>query len=130
MTGGRQKVAPDVLAFGVRMAREVARLDIGQSVVVSEGTVVAVEAFEGTDAMLRRAGSLEARDPLFVKTSKPGQDFRFDVPVFGRGTLAVMREAGLAAAALAAGATLILEKDAVLAEARDAGIQLIGYPAE
>ncbi len=130
MTGGRSPVSAETLAFGVRLAREMARLDVGQSVVVSGGTVLAVEAFEGTDAMLRRAGGLGAKEALFVKTSKPGQDFRFDVPVFGRGTLAVMREAGLAAAALEVNSALILEKDLVLAEARNAGISLVGFTAE
>jgi hypothetical protein len=77
--------------------------------------------------MLRRAGEFGAKEPLFVKTAKPKQDFRFDVPVFGRATLEVMREAKIPAAALEAGATLILEKDAVLAEAKAANIQLIGY---
>lgn len=129
MTGGRQRVAADTLAFGIRIAREVARLDIGQGIVVSGGTVIAVEAFEGTDDMLQRAGSLEASDPLFVKTSKPGHDFRFDVPVFGRTTLAALRDANIKSAALEAGSTLILEKAAVLTEARDAGIQLLGYQA-
>jgi hypothetical protein len=127
MTGGRQHVDAHTLDFGVRLAREVARLDIGQSIVVSGGTVVAVEAFEGTDAMLRRAGELDTDHPLLVKAPKPHHDFRFDVPVFGRATLAVMREAKISAAALAADCTLILEKDAVLSEAREAGIQLLGY---
>jgi DUF1009 family protein len=130
MTGGRQHVKDETLKFGVRMAKAVAQLDIGQGVVVSGGTVIAVEAFEGTDKMLRRAGEIGSKKPLFVKTSKPKQDFRFDVPVFGRGTIAVMREAGIGAAALEAGATLILEKAAVLEEARQAGIQLLGYEAE
>jgi DUF1009 family protein len=130
MTGGRQKVPAEDLAFGVRLAREVARLDIGQGLVVSSGTVIAVEAFEGTDAMLRRAGSLEPSDPLFVKASKPGHDFRFDVPVFGRATLAVLREAKISTVALEAGSTLILEKTAVLAEAREAGVQLLGYAVD
>jgi DUF1009 family protein len=130
MTGGRQRVDDETLAHGIRIARAVAQLDIGQGVVVSGGTVLAVEAFEGTDKMLKRAGEFGAKEPLFVKTSKPKQNYCFDVPVFGRATLAVMREAGLPAAALEAGATLILEKDAVLAEAKAAGIQLIGYEAE
>lgn len=130
MTGGRQQVDDETLAHGVRTARAVAQLDIGQGVVVSGGTVLAVEAFEGTDKMLRRAGEFGAKEPLFVKTAKPKQNFCFDVPVFGRATLAVMREAGLTAAALEAGATLILEKDAVLTEAKAAGIQLIGYASE
>lgn len=127
MTGGKSRVEQETLDFGVRLARAVAQLDIGQGVVVSGGTVLAVEAFEGTDPMLRRAGEFGAKEPLFVKTAKPQQDFRFDVPVFGRGTLAVMREAKISAAALEAGATLILEKDAVLAEAKAANIQVLGY---
>ena len=127
MTGGRARVDDETLAHGVRLARSVAQLDIGQGVVVSGGTVLAVEAFEGTDKMLRRAGEFGAKEPLFVKTAKPKQDFRFDVPVFGRGTLDVMREAKISAAALEAGDTLILEKDAVLADAKSAGIQLLGY---
>jgi DUF1009 family protein len=127
MTGGKMRVSEETLDFGVRLARSVAQLDIGQGVVVSGGTVLAVEAFEGTDKMLKRAGEFGAKEPLFVKTAKPKQDFRFDVPVFGRTTLAVLREAKITAAALEAGATLILEKDAVLAEAKAAGIQLIGY---
>jgi hypothetical protein len=127
MTGGKSRVDTETLDFGVRLARAVAQLDIGQGVVVSGGTVLAVEAFEGTDPMLRRAGEFGAKEPLFVKTAKPKQDFRFDVPVFGRATLEVMREAKIPAAALEAGATLILEKDAVLAEAKAANIQLIGY---
>lgn len=127
MTGGKSRVDADALALGVRLARAVAQLDIGQGVVISGGTVLAVEAFEGTDKMLRRAGEFGAKEPLFVKTAKPKQDFRFDVPVFGRGTLAVLREAKISAAALEAGATLILEKAAVLAEAQAANIQLIGY---
>lgn len=128
MTGGRMKASVETLDFGVRIAREMSRLNIGQGVVVSGGTVVAVEAFEGTDPMLRRAGELGAKEPLFVKTAKPKQDFRFDVPVFGRTTLAVMKEAKISAAALEAGSALILEKDAVIAEAKAAGIQLLGYP--
>jgi len=127
MTGGRARVEAATLEHGVRLARAVAQLDIGQGVVVSGGTVLAVEAFEGTDQMLRRAGEFGAKEPLFVKTAKPKQDFRFDVPVFGRGTLDVMREAKITAAALEAGATLILEKEAVLAAAKAANIQLIGY---
>lgn len=130
MTGGRAKVDDESLAFGVQIAREVSRLNIGQGVVVSGGTVLAVEAFEGTDPMLRRAGEFGAKEPLFVKTAKPKQDFRFDVPVFGRTTLAVMKEAKISAAALEAGSALILEKDSVIAEAKSAGIQLIGYAAK
>ena len=120
----------DELAHGVRIAREIARLDVGQGVVVRRGTVLAVEAFEGTDAMLQRAGTFKTDSTLFVKTTKPRQDTRFDVPVFGARTLAVMRENHLAAAALEAGGCLILDREEVLAEARRAKITILGYPRQ
>ncbi len=126
MTGRQVKCAPDVIAHGVKIAREVARLDIGQGVVVRKGTVVAVEAFEGTDEMLRRAGTFKTDDLVFVKTVKPRQDFRFDVPVFGRRTLEVMRENSITLAVLEAENTLILEREAVITQANAWGIDLIG----
>jgi DUF1009 family protein len=129
MTGGSFPIAPGDLEHGIRIARAVAQLDIGQGVVVRKGTVLAVEAFEGTDEMLRRAGGFKTDAALFVKTVKARQDFRFDVPVFGHRTLEVMREAGLAAAALETGKTIILDKPAVLAQARDWDIALYGFAA-
>ena len=71
----------------MHIARECARLDIGQGCVVRKGTVLAVEAFEGTDEMLRRAGAFKTDSTLFVKTVKASQDYRFDVPCFGHRTL-------------------------------------------
>lgn len=127
MTGGRFPVDRDHVAHGVQIARECARLDIGQGCVVREGTVLAVEAFEGTDEMIRRAGSFRTKGALFVKTVKPGQDWRFDVPCFGLRTLETMREAGIAAAALEAGRVLILDKPAVLKQAGAWDIDLLGY---
>jgi DUF1009 family protein len=102
MTTGRAKVDADAITHGVEIAREVARLDIGQGVVVRKGTVVAVEAFEGTDEMLRRAGGFKTNGLIFVKTVKPRQDFRFDVRVLGHRTLETMREAGIEVAVLEA----------------------------
>ncbi len=127
MTGGRFPIEPEYLDHGVHVAREIARLDIGQGVVVRKGTVLAVEAFEGTDEMLRRAGAFKTDQTLFVKTVKSGQDFRFDVPVFGRRTLETMREAGIAAAALEAGKVIVLDRPAVVAQARSWGIALAGF---
>lgn len=127
MTGRSFPVAEEYLRHGIHIAREIARLDIGQGCVVRQGTVLAVEAFEGTDAMLRRAGTFKTDAALFVKTVKPGQDFRFDVPVFGQHTLEVMKESGLAAAALEAGRVIILDKPGVLAQARAWGIALHGF---
>ncbi len=118
----------DTIAYGVKIAKELARLDIGQSVVVSEGTVIAVEAFEGTNAMLERAGALGAKRPIFIKTAKPRQDFRFDVPVIGLQTLEVLNAAGIHQIALEAGSTLILEKEKVLKQAKAYGMTLWGYP--
>jgi len=127
MSGVKLPTDPEYLAHGVHIAREMARLDVGQGCVVRKGTVLAVEAFEGTDAMLRRAGTFKTDETLFVKTVKTRQDFRFDVPVFGRRTLETMKEAGIAAAALEAGKVIILEKPAVLQEAKSLGIALHGF---
>lgn len=130
MCKGRYLPEESDVGFGARMAKEIARLDIGQGVVVNRGTVLAVEAFEGTDPMLKRAGTFGAKTPLFVKTVKPRQDYRFDVPVFGLRTLEVMTEAGLGAAALEADNTILLNKPEVLVQARKLGITLVGYRAE
>jgi DUF1009 family protein len=127
MTGRSFPIEGDYLQHGIHIARESARLDIGQGCVVRKGTVLAVEAFEGTDEMLRRAGSFGSSDALFVKTVKARQDYRFDVPCFGRKTLEAMREAKIGAAALEAGGVIILEKPDVLAQAADWGISLLGF---
>jgi DUF1009 family protein len=127
MTGKKFPIEREYLDHGVQIARECARLDIGQGCVVRHGTVLAVEAFEGTDEMLRRAGAFKTDDALFVKTVKARQDWRFDVPCFGQRTLDTMREAHLAAAALEAGKVIILDKPAVLQQARAWGISLFGF---
>lgn len=127
MTGRSFPIERDYLDHGIHIARECARLDIGQGCVVRKGTVLAVEAFEGTDEMLRRAGGFKTDGSLFVKTVKSAQDYRFDVPCFGLRTLEVMREAGLAAAALEAGRVILLDRPAVLAQAKAWGISLFGF---
>jgi DUF1009 family protein len=127
LTGKRFPIERDYVDHGITIARECARLDIGQGCVVRKGTVLAVEAFEGTDEMLRRAGAFKADEALFVKTVKARQDWRFDVPCFGLRTLETMREAGLKAAALEAGKVILLEKPAVLEQARAWGIDLLGF---
>lgn len=127
MTGGRFPVERDYLEHGIHIARECARLDIGQGCVVRKGTVLAVEAFEGTDEMIRRAGAMKADGALFVKTVKSRQDFRFDVPCFGMGTLETMHAAGIPAAALQANGVIMLDKPAVVARARTVGISLLGF---
>jgi len=126
MTGGRRQCDQEHLAHGVRIATEVARLRIGQGVLVRKGTVLAVEAFEGTDAMLRRGGQFKTDRKIFVKLPEPDHDYRFDVPVFGPTTLETMIEAGIGTAALAIDRTVLLDKGAVLARARDVGIEILG----
>jgi DUF1009 family protein len=127
MTEIKDKIPPEIIEHGIEIAKEVARLDIGQGVVIRKGTVVAVEAFEGTDRMLRRAGSFQTNQLVFIKTVKPNQDYRFDVPVFGMRTLEVMKEAGIKHAYLEANNIIILEKEKVLEQASHWGIQLLGY---
>lgn len=127
MTGGRLRASADAVEHGIKIAKAVSELDIGQGVVVRKGTVLAVEAFEGTDDMLVRANKYKTDGLVFVKTAKPKQDLRYDVPVFGMRTLEIMRENGIEVACLEAERTLILEKDKVLSSARDAKIQLYGY---
>ena len=98
--------------FGFKIAKETSRLDIGQSVVVRNGTVLAVEAFEGTNACLRRGGELgRGKEVTMVKVSKPDQDFRFDVPVIGPDTVKNCAQAGIGAIAIEAGKTLMLGRN-------------------
>ncbi|GAB5562037.1 MAG: LpxI family protein [Synoicihabitans sp.] len=123
-------VEDEYLNHGIQIARECARLDIGQGCVVRKGTVLAVEAYEGTDEMLRRAGSFKTDQALFVKTVKTNQDYRFDVPCFGLKTLETMREAGIRSAALEAENVIILDRPAVERQAEDWGISLKGFKIE
>ena len=126
MVKGKEKIESEHLAHGIEIARENARLDVGQGVVVSRGTVLAVEAFEGTNAMLERAGKFGAKNCLFVKLGKPKQDTRFDVPVFGIQTLEAMQDAGIKNAALESGSVLLLNKGEVIKEAKKMGISVTG----
>ena len=118
-------------AYAMRIAKDVSALDIGQSVVVRHGTVLAVEAFEGTDAAIRRGGSLAGKGgAVLAKVSKPRQDLRFDVPVIGPRTLETAAEAKLAAIAVEAGRTLLLERETLLALAAEKAITVIGVAAD
>jgi DUF1009 family protein len=112
------------IEFGFRIAREVGRLDIGQTVVVKRGTVLAVEAFEGTDECLRRGGALGKRGATMVKVSKRNQDLRFDVPVIGPQTIATAAEAGISVIGVEAGRTLLLGRDEVVRLCREKGITI------
>jgi len=112
--------------FGWNLAREMGRLDIGQSVVVKHRSVLAVEAVEGTDACIRRAGELcPAGGFTVVKVSKPHQDMRFDVPTIGTGTLETMRQAGARVLVIEAGKTIVLDPDDVVRTAKRYGIKIL-----
>jgi UDP-2,3-diacylglucosamine hydrolase len=115
----------DDVTFGFEIAREVSRLDIGQTVVVKNGTVLAVEGFEGTNEAIKRGGALGGKNAIMVKVAKPSQDMRFDVPVIGVATIAVAAEANLRVIAIEAGRTLLLEKEAVIESAARANISLV-----
>jgi hypothetical protein len=111
--------------FGWRIAKEIARLDIGQTVIVKNGTVLAVEAFEGTNDAIRRGGALARKDAVMIKVEKPNQDMRFDVPVIGVETIRVAAEVKLRVIALEAGRTLLLERDAIIDLANRANISIV-----
>jgi len=112
------------IRLGLIMARGIAGLDIGQSVAIRRGVVVAVEAAEGTDAMIRRAGAL-ASGVVVVKVSRPRQDPRFDLPVVGPQTVEAMVASGGTALAIEAGRTILLERDRLVAAADAAGIAVV-----
>jgi DUF1009 family protein len=112
--------------FGYRMADAIAGLDIGQTIAVKHQAVVAVEAMEGTDEVIGRAGHLAGPGVRVVKVAKPNQDMRFDVPVIGLATIQAMRVAGASALSIDAERTLILDGHAVFASANEAGIAIVG----
>lgn len=103
------------VAFGVRLAKELSRMEIGQTVVVKDGTVLAVEAFEGTDQCLARGGALAGKSggAVAVKVARDDHDMRFDIPCIGARTLQTCAEAGIAVLAFDGGRTLILERESV-----------------
>ncbi len=112
--------------FGYRMADAIAALDIGQTIAVKHHAVVAVEAMEGTDEVIGRAGHLAGPGVRIIKVAKPKQDMRFDVPVIGIATIQAMRVAGAIALSVDAGKTLMLDGDAILASANEADITIVG----
>jgi DUF1009 family protein len=112
--------------FGYRMADAIAALDIGQTIAVKHQAVVAVEAMEGTDEVIGRAGHLAGPGVRIVKVAKPNQDMRFDVPVVGIATIQAMRVAGANALSVDAGKTLMIDGDAIITSADEAGITIVG----
>ena len=130
MSRGKLKADIGYIEHGIRIAKGISDLDVGQGCVVRKGTVLAVEAYEGTDPMLQRAGGFKTDGLIFVKTVKRKQDYRFDVPVFGERTLEVMQAVGIGTAALEAGGVLMLDKEKLLARAAKLKIELYGFSAE
>ena len=114
------------LAFGYGMADAIAGLDIGQTIAVKHRAVVAVEAMEGTDEVIARAGHLAGPGVRIIKVAKPNQDMRFDVPVVGLATVQAMRIAGATVLSIDAGKTLMFERDELLRSADGAGIAIVG----
>jgi len=114
------------LELGWSVAKEIARLDIGQTIVIKNGTIVAVEALEGTNDAIKRGGTLAGEGAVMIKVSKPNQDMRFDVPVIGVETVRIAAESGVRVIAVEAGKTLLLERDAVVNLAEAASISIVG----
>ena len=114
------------IEYGLHIASEIARLDLGQTIVVRAKACVAIEAMEGTDATIRRAGELANGKLTIVKVAKPDQDMRFDVPVVGVPTIETMIEAGATCLSVTAGKTLIFDREAMLARADQAKISVVG----
>jgi DUF1009 family protein len=128
--------APDEAEFsdidyGRRIARQIAGLDLGQTVVVRDRACVAIEAMEGTDETIERAARIAGgQRVVVVKVSKPRQDMRFDVPVIGMKTIEVMRRSNATALGIDAGRTLLFERDALIRAADEAGIAIQAFAPE
>jgi UDP-2,3-diacylglucosamine hydrolase len=112
--------------FGYEKADAIAAMDIGQTIAVKHRAVVAVEAMEGTDETISRAGALAGSGVCIIKVAKPNQDMRFDVPVIGIATIQVMQRAGASALSVDAGRTLVMDGDRLLSAANEAGLTIVG----
>jgi len=115
----------DDVELGWKIAKEIARLDIGQTIIVRNGTVIAVEALEGTNEAMRRGGELAGSGAVMVKVAKPNQDMRFDVPVMGVETIRIAAETRLRVIAVEAGKTLLLERNAIVDLAHRSKISIV-----
>ena len=114
------------IAFGHQAAMGVCDLDIGQTILVKEGMVLAVEAFEGTNATLRRGAKLGGRGSVMIKVAKRDHDMRFDIPVFGEHTVKLCKKCGITAVAFQAGRLVMIDRERVIALANRYGVALIG----
>ena len=112
--------------FGFRIAKGIAGFDIGQTVVVKDRSVLAIESIEGTDECIKRGHKLGGENAIVVKVAKPNQDFRFDVPVIGTNTIDTLKENKIRAMAIEAGVTLILDREEVEKKAKSANVTIVG----
>ncbi|MFI3290538.1 MAG: UDP-2,3-diacylglucosamine diphosphatase LpxI [Opitutales bacterium] len=126
IAGKDWEVSQEALAHGLKIVRECASLDIGQACVVSNGTTLAVEGFDGTDNMIERCKQFKAKQKLFLKTVKRKQDYRFDVPVIGSITLDKLAENGIKNVAIESDKVLMLNKDNLIKHAKKLGIKIFG----
>jgi DUF1009 family protein len=124
---GPSKAEWEDIAFGWKVAKEIGRLDIGQTVVVKGHAVMAVEAIEGTDEAIKRGGAFAGEGAIVVKVSKPQQDMRFDVPVVGMDTLGAMRKVHARVLAVEAKKSILLNREKMIAEADRAKISIVGH---
>lgn len=129
MTRPLTKGEREDIRWGWNLAKQIGALDVGQCIVVRNGVIVAVEAIEGTDATIRRGGALAKEKAVVIKICKPNQDFRFDIPTIGPGTIHAMAEVKASVLAVEAGKTLLLEKERFLDDAEEAGIAVVGCSA-
>jgi len=118
------------IEFGHKMAKEIAGLDIGQTVVVKDQTVLAVEGMDGTDRTIKRGGKLGRGDVVVVKVSKPQQDRRFDLPIIGERTVEVLKQAKAKVLAFSARSTILLDREKVVKSANQNGISLVAVKEE
>lgn len=118
------------IEFGHKMAKEIAGLDIGQTVVVKDQTVLAVEGMDGTDRTIKRGGKLGRGDVVVVKVSKPQQDRRFDLPIIGERTIEVLKQAKAKVLAFSARSTILLNREKVVKSANQNGISLVAVKEE
>lgn len=114
------------IAFGHRVACDICGMDIGQTLLVKDGMILAVEAFEGTNQAIRRGGKLGGKGAVVVKVAKAGHDMRFDIPVIGEATISALRKAGVSALAYQASRLVMLEKPKVIAAANRLHIAVVG----
>jgi DUF1009 family protein len=115
------------IEFGWKIAKEMGQLDIGQTVVIKNQAVMAVEAIEGTDEAIKRGGNLAGKGAVVVKVSKPNQDMRFDVPAVGIDTIKAMREVRARVLAVESKKSIFIEQEKTLQESQKAGISVVGF---